>query len=93
MSLIDGFLEVPPMLLQEEHYLMNKCKTVEILIVVHLKAAYAETFEMQYDLTNFVTSACLMQFLLFIFAAAPLQLKNKSFLACLPFEEQKQHLF
>ena len=52
MSLIDGFLEVPPMLLQEEHYLMNKCKTVEILVVAHLKAAYAETFEMQYDLTN-----------------------------------------
>ena len=52
MSLIDGFLEVPPMLLQEEHYLMNKCKTVEILVVAHLKAAYAETFEMQYDSTN-----------------------------------------
>ena len=51
MSLIDGFLEVPPMLLQE-HYLMNKCKTVEILVVAHLKAAYAETFEMQYDSTN-----------------------------------------
>ena len=51
MSLIDGFLEVPPMLLQG-HCLMNKCKIVEILVVAHLKAAYAETFEMQYDSTN-----------------------------------------
>ena len=52
MILIDDFLEVPPM--QNKHCLMmmSKYKTVEILIVVHLKAAYAETSEMQYDLTN-----------------------------------------
>ena len=50
MSLIDDFLEVPP--IQKHCLMMSKYKTVEILIVVHLKAAYAETCEMQYDLTN-----------------------------------------